>query len=206
MGLVMKGQGVQAIYGPKADVLKSDIQDILDSGEVIPETLPSQMAAAQKDTVVYKGVTEEVYSVADGQVIELEQVKDPVFSQKMMGDGFAVEPANGNIVSPVSGTVSSVFPTKHALGLVTEAGLEVLVHIGLDTVSLEGKPFEVVVSEGQTVAAGDLLVKADLGAIQAAERETTTVVVFTNGDAIKSVKLEKTGSLAAKTAVAKVEL
>ena len=206
MGLVMKGQGVQAIYGPKADVLKSDIQDILDSGEVIPETLPSQMAAAQKGTVVYKGVTEEVYSVADGQVIELEQVKDPVFSQKMMGDGFAVEPANGNIVSPVSGTVSSVFPTKHALGLVTEAGLEVLVHIGLDTVSLEGKPFEVVVSEGQTVAAGDLLVKADLGAIQAAERETTTVVVFTNGDAIKSVKLEKTGSLAAKTAVAKVEL
>ena len=206
MGLVMKGQGVQAIYGPKADVLKSDIQDILDSGEVIPETLPSQMAATQKDTVVYKGVTEEVYSVADGQVIELEQVKDPVFSQKMMGDGFAVEPANGNIVSPVSGTVSSVFPTKHALGLVTEAGLEVLVHIGLDTVSLEGKPFEVVVSEGQTVAAGDLLVKADLGAIQAAERETTTVVVFTNGDAIKSVKLEQTGSLAAKTAVAKVEL
>ena len=206
MGLVMKGQGVQAIYGPKADVLKSDIQDILDSGEVIPETLPSQMAAAQKDTVVYKGVTEEVYSVADGQVIELEQVKDPVFSQKMMGDGFAVEPANGNIVSPVSGTVSSVFPTKHALGLVTEAGLEVLVHIGLDTVSLEGKPFEVVVSEGQTVAAGDLLVTADLGAIQAAGRETTTVVVFTNGDAIKSVKLEKTGSLAAKTAVAKVEL
>jgi len=78
------------------------------------------MAATQKDTVVYKGVTEEVYSVADGQVIELEQVKDPVFSQKMMGDGFAVEPANGNIVSPVSGTVSSVFPTKHALGLVTE--------------------------------------------------------------------------------------
>ena len=206
MGLVMKGQGVQAIYGPKADVLKSDIQDLLDSGEVIPETLPSQMAAAQKDTVVYKGVTEEVYSVADGQVIELEQVKDPVFSQKMMGDGFAVEPANGNIVSPVSGTVSSVFPTKHALGLVTEAGLEVLVHIGLDTVSLEGKPFEVMVSEGQTVAAGDLLVKADLGAIREAGRETTTVVVFTNGDAIKSVKLEQTGSLAAKTAVAKVEL
>ena len=206
MGLVMKGQGVQAIYGPKADVLKSDIQDLLDSGEVIPETLPSQMAAAQKDAVVYKGVTEEVYSVADGQVIELDQVKDPVFAQKMMGDGFAVEPANGNIVSPVSGTVSSIFPTKHALGLVTEAGLEVLVHIGLDTVSLEGKPFTVRVTEGQQVAAGDLLVTADLGAIRDAGRETTTVVVFTNGDAIKSVKLEQTGSFAAKTAVAKVEL
>ena len=206
MVLVMKGQGVQAIYGPKADVLKSDIQDILDSGEVIPETLPSQMTEAQKNTVHFKGVTEEVYSVADGQVIALEQVKDPVFAQKMMGDGFAVEPANGNIVSPVTGTVSSIFPTKHALGLVTESGLEVLVHIGLDTVSLEGKPFTVHVSEGQKVAAGDLLVTADLDAIRAAGRETSTVVVFTNGDAIKSVKLEQTGSLAAKTAVAKVEL
>ena len=206
MGLVMKGQGVQAIYGPKADVLKSDIQDILDSGEIIPETLPSQMTEAQQNTVHYKGLTEEVYSVADGQVVALEQVKDPVFAQKMMGDGFAVEPANGNIVSPVSGTVSSIFPTKHALGLVTEAGLEVLVHIGLDTVSLEGKPFTVHVAEGQKVAAGDLLVTADLDAIRAAGRETSTVVVFTNGDAIKSVKLEKTGSLAAKTAVAEVEL
>lgn len=206
MGLVMKGQGVQAIYGPKADVLKSDIQDILDSGEIIPETLPTQMTEAQQNTVQFKGLTEEVYSVADGQVVALEQVKDPVFAQKMMGDGFAVEPANGNIVSPVSGTVSSIFPTKHALGLVTEAGLEVLVHIGLDTVSLEGKPFTVHVAEGQKVAAGDLLVTADLDAIRAAGRETSTVVVFTNAEAIKSVKLEQTGSLAAKTAVAKVEL
>ncbi|WP_000974088.1 PTS transporter subunit IIBC [Streptococcus sp. M334] len=206
MGLVMKGQGVQAIYGPKADVLKSDIQDILDSGEIIPETLPSQMTEAQQNTVQFKGLTEEVYSVADGQVVALEQVKDPVFAQKMMGDGFAVEPANGNIVSPVSGTVSSIFPTKHALGLVTEAGLEVLVHIGLDTVSLEGKPFTVHVAEGQKVVAGDLLVTADLDAIRAAGRETSTVVVFTNAEAIKSVKLEQTGSLAAKTAVAKVEL
>ena len=206
MGLVMKGQGVQAIYGPKADVLKSDIQDILDSGEVIPETLPSQMTETQQNTVHFKGVTEEVYSVADGQVVALEQVEDPVFAQKMMGDGFAVEPANGNIVSPVTGTVSSIFPTKHALGLVTDSGLEVLVHIGLDTVSLEGKPFTVHVSEGQKVAAGDLLVTADLDAIRVAGRKTSTVVVFTNGDVLKSVKLEQTGSLAAKTAVAKVEL
>ena len=206
MGLVMKGQGVQAIYGPKADVLKSDIQDILDSGEIIPETLPSQMTEAQQNAVQYKGLTEEVYSVADGEVIALEQVKDPVFSQKMMGDGFAVEPENGNIVSPVSGTVSSIFPTKHALGLVTEAGLEVLVHIGLDTVSLEGKPFTVHVAEGQKVTAGDLLVTADLDAIREAGRETSTIVVFTNGDVIKSVNLEQTGSHAAKTVVAKVEL
>lgn len=206
MGLVMKGQGVQAIYGPKADVLKSDIQDVLDSGEVIPETLPSQMTAVQKAEAKFKGVTEDVYSVADGQVINIEDVKDPVFSQKMMGDGFAVEPDNGNIVSPVAGKVASIFPTKHAIGLETDNGLEVLVHIGLDTVSLEGKPFEVKVTEGQTVAAGDLLVEADLAAIREAGRETTTVVVFTNPDAIKSVKVEHTGKLAAKSPVAKVEL
>ena len=206
MGLVMKGQGVQAIYGPKADVLKSDIQDVLDSGEVIPETLPSQMTAVQKAEATFKGVTDEVHSVADGEVINIEDVKDPVFSQKMMGDGFAVEPENGHIVSPVAGKVTSVFPTKHALGLVTDNGLEVLVHIGLDTVSLEGKPFEVKVSEGQTVAAGDLLVEADLEAIREAGRETSTIVVFTNADAIKSVKVEHTGKLAANAPVATVEL
>ena len=206
MGLVMKGQGVQAIYGPKADVLKSDIQDVLDSGEVIPETLPSQMTAVQKAEATFKGVTDEVHSVADGQVINIEDVKDPVFSQKMMGDGFAVEPENGKIVSPVAGKVTSIFPTKHALGLVTDNGLEVLVHIGLDTVSLEGKPFDVKVTEGQTVAAGDLLVEANLDAIREAGRETSTVVVFTNADAIKSVKVEHTGKLAANAPVAKVEL
>ncbi|WP_195412168.1 PTS transporter subunit IIBC [Streptococcus parasanguinis] len=206
MGLVMKGQGVQAIYGPKADVLKSDIQDVLDSGEVIPETLPSQMTAVQKAEATFKGVTDEVHSVADGEVINIEDVKDPVFSQKMMGDGFAVEPENGHIVSPVAGKVTSVFPTKHALGLVTDNGLEVLVHIGLDTVSLEGKPFEVKVTEGQTVAAGDLLVEADLDAIREAGRETSTIVVFTNADAIKSVKVEHTGKLVANAPVATVEL
>lgn len=206
MGLVMKGQGVQAIYGPKADVLKSDIQDVLDSGEVIPETLPSQMTAVQKAEAQFKGVTDEVHSVADGQVINIEDVKDPVFSQKMMGDGFAVEPENGKIVSPVAGKVTSIFPTKHALGLVTDNGLEVLVHIGLDIVSLEGKPFDVKVTEGQTVAAGDLLVEANLDAIREAGRETSTVVVFTNADAIKSVKVEHTGKLAANAPVAKVEL
>ena len=206
MGLVMKGQGVQAIYGPKADVLKSDIQDLLDSGEVIPETLPSQKVESAAAEVSYKGVTEEVETVADGQVIDLADVKDPVFSQKMMGDGFAVEPENGKIYSPVAGTVTSVFPSKHAIGLVTDNGLEVLVHIGLETVSLEGKPFEVHVSEGQKVAAGDLLVTADLEAIKEAGRETSTIVVFTNAAAIKSVTVEKLGQASAKTVVAKVEL
>ncbi len=86
MGLVMKGQGVQAIYGPKADVLKSDIQDVLGSGEVIPETLPSQMTAVQKASeATFKGVTDEVHSVADGEVINIEDVQRPSILTKNDG-------------------------------------------------------------------------------------------------------------------------
>lgn len=205
MGLIVKGQGVQAVYGPKADVLKSDIQDLLDSGAVIPSTDFDQIES-KEDTVDFRGITEEVYSIANGDVIPITEVKDPVFSQKMMGDGYAVEPDNGEIYAPVTGIITSVFPTKHAVGILTDNGLEVLVHVGLDTVALNGAPFSIKVADGQRVAAGDLLLVADLEAIKSAERETTIVVAFTNTAEIKAVTLEKTGKQAAKTAVVKVEL
>lgn len=108
----------------------------------------------------------------------------------MMGDGFAVEPENGNIYAPVSGLVTSVFPTKHALGLLTDQGLEVLIHVGLDTVALNGAPFSAKVKDGQRVEAGDLLLVADLEAIKSADRETTIIVAFTNTAEVKTVNLE----------------
>lgn len=206
MGLIVKGSGVQAVYGPKADILKSDIQDLLDSGADIPVVDVSAQEEKTAAAVAFKGVTEEVLSVADGQVIPITDVKDPVFSQKMMGDGFAVEPENGNIYAPVSGVVTSVFPTKHALGLLTDSGLEVLIHVGLDTVALNGAPFSAKVKDGQRVEAGDLLLVADLEAIKSADRETTVIVAFTNTAELKTVTLEQTGQQAAKTPVAKVEL
>ena len=206
MGLILKDSGVQAVYGPKADILKSDIQDLLDSGAEIPVVDFSADDAKSDDKVSFKGVTEEVISVVDGQVVPVTEVKDPVFAGKMMGDGFAVEPTDGNVYAPVTGVVTTVFPTKHAYGLLTDDGLEVLVHIGLDTVDLEGKPFEAKVSDGQRVQAGDLLAVVDFDAVKAAGKETSVIVVFTNVANIKSVTLEKTGKLAAKTAVAKVEL
>lgn len=206
MGLIVKGSGVQAVYGPKADILKSDIQDLLDSGADIPVVDVSAQEEKAAAAVAFKGVTEEVLSVADGQVIPITDVKDPVFSQKMMGDGFAVEPENGNIYAPVSGVVTSVFPTKHALGLLTDSGLEVLIHVGLDTVALNGAPFSAKVKDGQRVEAGDLLLVADLEAIKSADRETTVIVAFTNTAELKTVTLEQTGQQAAKTPVAKVEL
>lgn len=206
MGLITKGSGVQAVYGPKADILKSDIQDLLDSGAIIPEVNMSKVADKPMPAKDFRHVTEEVLSVADGTVLQITGVKDQVFAAKMMGDGFAVEPTNGNIYAPVSGLVTSVFPTKHAFGLLTDSGLEVLVHVGLDTVALNGVPFSVKVTEGQRIEAGDLLVVADLAAIQSAERETTIVVAFTNTAEIQDVTLTSLGAQPAKTPVATVEL
>ena len=205
MGLIVKDAGVQAVYGPKADILKSDIQDLLDSGAVIPTSAPVSTEAAAQE-VAFKGLTETVQSVADGQAISITEVKDPVFAQKMMGDGYAVEPANGSIYAPVTGVVTSVFPTKHAVGILSDKGLEVLVHVGLDTVALNGAPFSAKVADGQRVAAGDLLLVADLEAIRSAGRETTTVVAFTNTAEIKSVTLENLGQVTKDSQVAQVEL
>lgn len=198
MGLITKDNGVQAVYGPKADVLKSDIQDILDSGMEIPNVVVDA-AAAKKETVA-KGAQAEVVAVANGEVMPITEVNDPVFSGKMMGDGYAVKPADGKIVSPVAGQVKSLFPTKHAIGLETAAGMEVLVHMGIDTVSLEGKPFTLMVKEGDQVEAGQELAQVDLAALAAAGKEDTMIVAFTNVDQV-TFTLDKTGKQTAGTVI-----
>ena len=205
MGLIVKGNGVQAVYGPKADILKSDIQDLLDSGATIPASNFSEKETV-KEVTSFKGLTEEIMTVADGQVIPITEVNDQVFAGKMMGDGFAVEPERGENYAPVSGLITSVFPTKHAFGLLTDNGLEVLVHVGLGTVALNGVPFSEKIKEGQKVQAGDLLVVADLAAIKSADHETTIIVAFTNQADIESVELVAQGKQVAKTVVAKVML
>ncbi|MYN69983.1 PTS transporter subunit EIIC [Streptococcus suis] len=205
MGLIIKDSGVQAVYGPKADVLKSDIQDLLESGVAIPRTEVVSTNTVTVETK-FKGITEAVYSVADGQAVSITEVNDPVFAQKMMGDGYAVEPVNGNVYAPVSGIVTSVFPTKHAVGILSDQGVEVLVHVGLDTVALNGAPFSTKVADGQHVQAGDLLLVADLDAIRSADRETTIVVAFTNSAEIKSVSLVNLGQVSKDSQVATVEL
>ncbi|PAB01928.1 PTS transporter subunit IIBC [Enterococcus canintestini] len=206
MGLLVKDKGVQAVYGPKADILKSDIQDAIDSGMEIPQTEVIAEIGEEKAPKEFKGINETILNVADGNVKPISAVNDPVFSQKMMGDGFGVEPQNGTVYAPVSGTVTSVFPTKHALGLLTDNGLEVLVHMGIDTVDLKGAPFTVKVKDGDKVSAGDVIAQMDLNAIKAASKQTTIIVAFTNAEEIQTVTLTKTGELAGKTEVAKVAL
>lgn len=133
----------------------------------------------------------ELYNPVDGEVILIEKVSDPVFSQKMMGDGFAVEPDNGEVYSPVVGEVVSVFPTKHAIGLKADNGIEVLVHIGVDTVELDGKPFEILVDEGDKVTSDTLLAKVDLDGLKSADKADTVIIVFTNMDEVKDFTLSK---------------
>ena len=205
MGLIVKDNGVQAVYGPKADVLKSDIQDILDSGMDIPEV----NVAAKEETKAKTAATGEsvdLVAVANGEVIAIEAVADPVFSGKMMGDGFAVEPTDGTIVSPVNGTIKSVFPTKHAIGIETKEGVEVLVHMGIDTVSLEGKPFSVKVKEGDQVQAGQVLAQVDLEALQQADKKATMIVVFTNMDKIQAFELTQKCSQQSGNTIGKLSI
>ncbi len=155
MGLIVKDKGVQAVYGPKADVLKSDIEDLLQSGADIPEpTVEATNKNKKNEEKHVLGIEKELFTVATGEVIALKDVNDPVFSQKMMGDGFAVIPATGEVTAPLSGKIVSVFPTKHAIGMQTAEGAEVLIHMGLDTVQMSQPAFEILVSEGQEKACG----------------------------------------------------
>ncbi|MGM0124524.1 PTS system, N-acetylglucosamine-specific IIBC component [Enterococcus sp. AZ194] len=133
--------------------------------------------------------TAAIFAVATGQLLPVSEVADDVFSAKMMGDGFAVVPEIGEIYTPIAGVISSIFPTKHALGIRTDSGLEVLVHMGIDTVELKGAPFTVAVSEGQRVVQGDKLATMDLSAIQAAGKKTDVIVVFTNQDQVASLEI-----------------
>ncbi|UUV98726.1 PTS transporter subunit IIBC [Vagococcus luciliae] len=207
LGLVIKDKGVQAIYGPKADVIKSDVQDALDSGVDIDSlTVDTVINEPNEQTTVQKNVTIPFVSVADGEVIPIETVSDDVFSQKMMGDGFAVKPSNSQVVSPVSGVVQSIFPTKHAIVLLTPEGLEVLVHMGLDTVEMTKQVFDVSVKEGDTVKAGQLLATVDWKTVENEGKGTTIVVVFTNTQEIKTLELSTVGEHKSSEKIGQVSL
>ncbi|WP_137791232.1 PTS glucose transporter subunit IIA [Bacillus sp. E(2018)] len=122
-----------------------------------------------------------------GKIVNIEEVPDPTFAQKMMGDGIAIEPTEGVVVSPVDGEIVQFFHTKHAIGIQSEAGAEILIHVGLETVSMNGEGFEGHVNVGDKVKAGDKLVSFDLDLIKEKAASTVTPIVITNGDAVESL-------------------
>lgn len=130
----------------------------------------------------------EVKAPIKGNLIPLSEVSDDVFSQKMLGDGFAVKPTGQEVVAPVSGTITTLFPTKHAIGIKTDEGLEVLIHLGIDTVELKGEPFKLFVEQGDSVKAGDKLAEMDIADVADHGLDNTVMVVYTNMDLLKEVK------------------
>ncbi|MBW3092423.1 PTS glucose transporter subunit IIA [Bifidobacterium sp. 82T10] len=137
----------------------------------------------------------------DGSIKAIEDVPDDTFAAKILGDGFAVVPASATIVAPVSGKVTTVANARHAVGITTDSGVEVLVHVGVDTVQLGGAPFAVHVETGQAVKAGDPIIDVDWAAIKAAGKPTDVIVVFTNPSLINDLSITAHGAVAAGTPV-----
>ncbi|EOH96010.1 N-acetylglucosamine-specific PTS transporter subunit IIBC [Enterococcus pallens] len=154
-------------------------------------------AAVETAAVEPVSKNQELFAVANGKLVPITEVSDDVFSEKMMGDGYAILPVSGEIFSPVAGTISSVFPTKHAVGITTPTGVEVLLHMGLDTVDLGGAPFTVYVTAGQQVGRGQMIAQADLAAIKAAGKKTDMIVAFTNGDKVEQLTVETSKEVSA---------
>lgn len=126
-------------------------------------------------------VSEEVVlAPVTGEIVDITEVPDPTFGQKLMGDGIAIKPTKGDFVAPVSGEVVNIFPTKHAVGIKSKAGVEYLLHIGLETVTMEGEGFEAFVKQGDQVKAGDLLVRVDLNLVNEKAADTITPLVITS--------------------------
>lgn len=150
--------------------------------------------------------TEELFAVADGQIKEITEVADPVFSQKMMGEGYAVLPSNEKVYAPVAGKVTNIFDTQHAIGLLTNEGLEVLVHMGLDTVELNGLPFTIHVKEGDSVTPKTQLADMDLTAIEQAGKKTDILVVLTNNEKVAALTLDQTGLVRHSEKIGKAQL
>lgn len=133
---------------------------------------------------------ESFKNFVEGNLVYIENVSDEVFSQKMIGDGYAIKPTDSNVYAPMSGKVTSLFPTGHAIGLTLNNGLDIMLHLGIDTVELEGKGFEIMIKEGQVVKQGDILIKADWDYISKSGYDTVSILVLPNGEKIDLRKKE----------------
>ena len=172
-GIIQKGPNIQIIYGPQVTVIKADLEEYLDS---------------------HRFSSHIIFSPITGNSMDLSQVKDGVFSEGLMGSGAAILPEEGKVFAPFSGTVSMIFDTKHAISLISHTGLEILIHIGIDTVNLKGKYFQIHTSVGESVKKGQLLADFDLENIKNEGYSIVTPVVLVNSES-HHVHLVKKGPI-----------
>lgn len=187
MGVLEVGDSIQAIYGGKSDIYKTQIQDII-SGNSAPRAAKAAAPAAAPKAAPApaKASGSDVFlSPLEGKIISLEEVPDQVFSQKFMGDGFAIVPKSGEVASPVDGVIETFFPTKHAIGIKTDSGVEILIHFGVDTVNLNGEGFTAHAKQGDRVTAGQKLLSVDLAVVAAKVPSIITPVIITSGQTVE---------------------
>lgn len=220
--VVANGDGVQVVYGPEVTVIHARLQDYIaqiipassstaDNSAAVPTTSAEvsnpAVSAEAKDSdnlSVADAITDIVYAPCNGTVIPLKEINDGVFSEGYIGEGLAIEPVDGSFYAPFDCSVAMVFDTHHAIALHTANDTELILHVGLDTVKLNGQHLEVFVQEGQKIQKGDLILRADLEGIQSAGCRTVTPVVITGAGGAESVDLLKTGPVHIGDAVLKV--
>ena len=205
-GVIHKGNGVQAVYGPQVAVIKSNLVDFMETPQsdhldsVAPAPAPAPVPAKEGTS------TDAVLSAPmNGEVIPIADVQDEVFATCVLGEGIAIEPSEGKLYAPADGVVDNVFDTKHAIGLLTNDGIEILLHIGINTVKLNGAHFELHVEKEQQVKKGDLLISFDKEAIQAAGYLCTTPMIVCNTDDYQSITPIAEGGIQAGTPLLEVK-
>ncbi|MBT2663065.1 glucose-specific PTS transporter subunit IIBC [Bacillus sp. ISL-45] len=207
-GVLEVGNNIQAIFGPRSETIKGQMRDIMNGKRPRPvETNQATEVEQQIEEVNPEALqthhdadsaAEAFVSPIKGEILPITEVPDQVFSGKMMGDGFAIVPAEGTIVSPVDGKIVNLFPTKHAIGILSDSGREILIHVGIDTVNLKGQGFETLVSENDAVKKGQPLLKVDLDYIKKNATSIITPIVFTNLSEGESIVINKKGNVDVK--------
>lgn len=212
-GVVLSGKSVQVIYGTKVEGIAGDLNDFLQRNpDVANEQVEIEESPVIQDAdpikeetkAVTNGKEELILSPMDGEVVPLEKVNDEVFSSKMMGDGIAILPSDGKVYAPVAGEITVAMDSNHAVGIQSDEGAEILIHIGIDTVEMKGEGFKSYVKQGDQVAVGDLLLEADLNAIKEHEYDTTTMIIVTNTFDYSDFQIQKEGSIEHSEALLKI--
>ena len=192
-GVLEVGNNIQAIFGPRSEIIKGQIQDVISGKRPRTEVVEQPVQTVSKVTT--NQTTDVFISPIQGEIKPLSEVPDAVFAEKMMGDGFAIVPSEGIVVSPVDGTIVTFFPTKHALGIQADSGREILIHVGIDTVKLDGKGFEALVAQGDQVKKGQPLLRFDVDYIKEHATSIITPIIFTNLFEGESVVINKSGTV-----------
>lgn len=183
--------GIQVIFGTEAEGLKDEIKVLMENPETVK--LVEKTSLVDENKVVATGQETFMAAPVKGQILDLKEVPDALFAEKMIGDGFAMDPMEGIVVSPVKGELAHIFDTNHALAFITESGLEVLLHIGIDTVKMEGRGFKRLATPGQKVDIGTPLMEVDWALVKEEAKSSITEVVVTNMDVVKGMKVLREG-------------